>query len=243
MAATRTSARSTARKEMRVRRGIALVLGVAGLATGLLHVRDVAIAHEASPWEAWTAAVTVELVVLYASLELRRRHLAGTRKIWPPVTFGAVGFGLSMSAQVDQAQYTVWGWVLAAWPVLAFLGVAKFEIAALGQVDTIPRPQVDRTGGQRVSTPATVHLSTPPLSTPEPPPAEPEVSTPPPPEPAPVQQSLSVVGGRRVEVPPEMMARLLAGEMTHKEAAEELDTTTKSIQRRIRDVKKLQATG
>ncbi len=242
MAASRASARSTGAIERKVRRSIALVLGVAGLATGLLHVRDVALVHEASPWEAWTAAVTIELVVLYASLELRRRHLVGSTKLklWPAMGFGVVGFGLSMGAQVDQAQSTPWGWILAAWPVLAFLGVAKFEIAALGQVDTVPRARVDRTGGQPVST---VHLSTSTVSTPEPAPVEAEVSSATPGEAPAVQQPLTVVGGRKVEVPSEMMARLLAGKMTHKEAAAELGTSTKTIQRRVESAEQRQATG
>lgn len=107
-----------------------LALAAAGMASGFTHLIENAQSHAVSTPLAWATAVTVELCVVYAGLKVRRR-LAERRAWWPPAALLVVGFGLSMASQLAKAEHSTWGRIYAAWPVLAFLWVAKLTVSDL----------------------------------------------------------------------------------------------------------------
>lgn len=119
--------------ETRIRRLLAAALGLSGLALGLTHVHDVAYEHgQKGPagWQAWAVAVTIELVVLVAALHIKAALRAKT-SVLPPALYGGAGFAFSMVCQVVDAPRTVLGWLVAAAPVLFFLGAAELEMGHL----------------------------------------------------------------------------------------------------------------
>jgi hypothetical protein len=107
-----------------------LALAAAGMASGFTHLIENATKHAVSTPLAWATAVTVELCVVYAGLKVRRR-VAELRPVWLPAALLVAGFGLSMASQLATAERTAWGWIYAAWPVLAFLWVAKLTVSDL----------------------------------------------------------------------------------------------------------------
>lgn len=115
-----------------IRRLLAAALGLAGLGLGLQHVHDVAAKNGQLGWRAWAVAVATELVVLVAALHIKSR-LAEARPTRVPVAYGSVGFVFSMVCQVVDAPKTPMGWLVAAVPVLFFLGAALLEEAELGR--------------------------------------------------------------------------------------------------------------
>ncbi len=149
---------------IRVRLAIAAVLGTSGLATGLTHVHDVAADYGQEGWRAWAAAVTVELVVLHMGLVvLARLRARPKRPVGAPATIGAAFFVLSLACQVHEGDPNVWGWLMAAQPVLAFLLVAKVELGELmhqpaQEEDTERTREVDtETGHDQDDVPSDVH--------------------------------------------------------------------------------------
>lgn len=107
-----------------------LALAAAGMASGFTHLIENATRHAVSTPLAWATAVTVELCVVYAGLKVRRR-VAERRPVWLPAALLVAGFGLSMASQLATAEHTAWGRIYAAWPVLAFLWVAKLTVSDL----------------------------------------------------------------------------------------------------------------
>jgi hypothetical protein len=110
---------------------VMLVMGGIGGAAGFTHTRDLAAAHGQPGWLAWAVAVSVELLAVVAGLEIRadRRAARPTRG---PFAVLAAGMGLSMAAQVAQAEPSPWGWVTAAVPAASFLIVVKLALRRLG---------------------------------------------------------------------------------------------------------------
>jgi len=107
-----------------------LALAAAGMTSGFTHLIENAQSHQVSTPLAWATAVTVELCVVYAGLKVRRR-VAERRSVWFPAALLVAGFGLSMASQLAKAEHTAWGRIYAAWPVLAFLWVAKLTVSDL----------------------------------------------------------------------------------------------------------------
>jgi hypothetical protein len=75
--------------------------------------------------------VSVELLAVVAGLEIRADRRAG-RPARGPFAVLAAGLGLSMAAQVAQAEPSPWGWVTAAVPAASFLVVVKLALRRLG---------------------------------------------------------------------------------------------------------------
>ncbi|GIG89204.1 DUF2637 domain-containing protein [Plantactinospora endophytica] len=108
-----------------------ILLSIGGMAgaAAFTHVHDLTVAHGQPNWIGWANAVAVELMTIYLGLEIRVRRRAGR-----PVGFVAVllvGFAiLSLAAQVAEAEPSVWGWIVAAVPSLAFLALVKVVLSS-----------------------------------------------------------------------------------------------------------------
>ncbi|MEE6257974.1 DUF2637 domain-containing protein [Plantactinospora sonchi] len=117
------------RAESAVKVLILLAIGGMAGAAAFTHVHDLTVAHGQPDWIGWANAVAVELMAIYLGLEIRSRRRAGR-----PVGFVAVllvGFAiLSLAAQVAEAEPSVWGWIVAAVPSLAFLALVKVVLSS-----------------------------------------------------------------------------------------------------------------
>lgn len=110
---------------------IAAVLGVAAFAASFTHVRQVAASHGQVGWVAWAIAASVELLALVAMLEMRRK----LRTV--PVLCLALGAALSVAANLETSDGTLWGGIMAGWPAAAFL-------ATVALVETRPERRPTR---------------------------------------------------------------------------------------------------
>jgi hypothetical protein len=108
---------------------ILLAIGGMAGAAAFTHVHDLTVAHGQPDWIGWANAVAVELMAIYLGLEIRARRRAGR-----PAGFVAlllVGFALlSLAAQVAEAERSVWGWIVAAVPSMAFLALVKVVLSS-----------------------------------------------------------------------------------------------------------------
>ncbi|WP_422773120.1 DUF2637 domain-containing protein [Plantactinospora sp. WMMC1484] len=108
---------------------ILLAIGGMAGAAAFTHVHDLTVAHGQPDWIGWANAVAVELMAIYLGLEIRARRRNGR----PVGLVGVllVGFALlSLAAQVAEAEPSVWGWIVAAVPSLAFLALVKVVLSS-----------------------------------------------------------------------------------------------------------------
>lgn len=124
------------------RLGILLAIGGMAGAAAFTHVHDLTVAHGQPDWIGWANAVAVELMAIYLGLDIRNRRRAGR-----PVGLVAALLGcfalLSLAAQVADAEPTVWGWIVAAVPSLAFLALVKVVLSSTPTVQSEDTPTVD----------------------------------------------------------------------------------------------------
>ncbi|WP_405018083.1 DUF2637 domain-containing protein [Kitasatospora sp. NBC_00070] len=99
------------------------ILGVASFAVSFTHVVQTATAAGQTGWVAYAIAVSVELMALGSVSEIRRRKRHGQPARWPRGVL-VLGVVMSLAANLAVAQPTAWGYVMAAWPSLAFLAAA-----------------------------------------------------------------------------------------------------------------------
>jgi len=129
------------RAESACRLGILLVIGAMAGAAAFTHVHDLTVAHGQPDWIGWANAVAVELMAIYLGLEIRSRRRAGRPVGFVGALLGAFA-SLSLAAQVAEAERSVWGWIVAAVPSLAFLALVKVVLssapAAGPPVPTVP---------------------------------------------------------------------------------------------------------
>ncbi|WP_424536687.1 DUF2637 domain-containing protein [Sphaerisporangium viridialbum] len=136
---------------------VAVVALIAG-AGSFTHIRDTATQYGQTGWMAWAVAVCVDLTCVMAARERQRDKKTGRVRSglvsWPTLVLVG-GIVLSLAANLAQADTSVWGWVTAATPAVAFLvAVSMLERRA------VPGPS---------SSPATVPAPTPvPGSSPRP---------------------------------------------------------------------------
>jgi peptidoglycan/LPS O-acetylase OafA/YrhL len=123
---------------------ILLAIGGMAGAAAFTHVHDLTVTHGQPDWIGWANAVAVELMATYLGLEIRARRRTGR----PVGLVGVllVGFALlSLSAQVAEAERSVWGWIVAAVPSLAFLALVKVVLSSAPAVDhdmaSVPDPE------------------------------------------------------------------------------------------------------
>jgi hypothetical protein len=99
------------------------VLAVIAGAGSFTHIRDTAAQHGQGGPMSWAVAVCIDLTCVMAARERQRDKQAGIpvrRLSWPTVVL-AGGVGLSLAANLAQAQPTTWGRIVAAVPPVAFL--------------------------------------------------------------------------------------------------------------------------
>lgn len=119
--------------------GAVLLTGVA-FAGSFVHVQRTVEGHGQAGWLSWAIAAMPELSVLLAVLRVRRD---GARQTWPWIV-GGTAAAFTLSANLAQAEASVWGWVVAGWPAWAALGAAA--LVELGQGDPIESDRPDRPG-------------------------------------------------------------------------------------------------
>jgi hypothetical protein len=99
------------------------VLAVIAGAGSFTHIRDTAAQHGQTGPMSWAVAVCIDLTCVMAARERQRDQRLGIPARWLswPTIVLAGGAGLSLAANLAQAQPTVWGQVMAATPSAAFL--------------------------------------------------------------------------------------------------------------------------
>lgn len=143
----------TERTESAVRLVIMLAIGTMAGAAAFTHVHDLSVAHGQPNWIGWANAVAVELMAIYLGLELRARRRA--RRPVGLVASLLVAFALlSLAAQVAEAEPSVWGWIVAAVPSLAFLALVKAVLS--NTPATPPAPEPDQAPADRYEVPEQV---------------------------------------------------------------------------------------
>ncbi|GAA4534813.1 DUF2637 domain-containing protein [Nonomuraea ferruginea] len=128
--------------------GPVLVLALIAGAGSFTHIRDTATEHGQTGWMAWAVAVCIDLTCVMAARERQRDKKTGRIRRGPvswPVLVLAGGVVLSLAANLQQADSTVWGWITAATPAAAFLvAVSMLERrAAASRLE--PSPDVPQT--------------------------------------------------------------------------------------------------
>ncbi|GAA3112845.1 DUF2637 domain-containing protein [Nonomuraea salmonea] len=122
--------------------GPVLVLALIAGAGSFTHIRDTAREHGQSGWMAWAVAVCIDLTCVMAARERQRDKKTGRSRRGPiswPVLVLSGGIVLSLAANLQQADPTVWGWITAATPPAAFLvAVSMLERRASSAVAAPP---------------------------------------------------------------------------------------------------------
>jgi hypothetical protein len=122
-----------------------ILLAVIAGAGSFTHIRDTAAQHGQTGPMSWAVAVCIDLTCVMAARERQRdKQLAITtrRLSWPTIVL-AGGVGLSLAANLAQAQPTAWGQIVAAVPSAAFLvAISMIERRAARR----PRPATDVPG-------------------------------------------------------------------------------------------------
>lgn len=113
---------------------ILLFMGCMAGAASFVHIHDVTVEHGQPSWIGWTNAVVIELMSIVAGLEIRRRRRAG-QPVRSVLVVLLTAVGLSLAAQVQTAQPSVWGWVVAALPALGLLAVVKIVLSRTAPPD------------------------------------------------------------------------------------------------------------
>jgi hypothetical protein len=123
-----------------------ILLAVIAGAGSFTHIRDTAAQHGQRGPMSWAIAVCIDLTCVMAARERQRdkQHAIGARRLsWPTVVL-AGGVGLSLAANLAQAQPTAWDRVVAAVPPGAFLvAVSMIERRAARR----PQPAASQDGG------------------------------------------------------------------------------------------------
>jgi hypothetical protein len=115
-------------------------IGGAAAAASFTHVHDLAVAHRQGGWLGWADAVVLELMSIAAGLEIRRRR-RHQQRLAMPSTVLVCAVGLSLAAQVIQAEPSVIGWIAAAVPALGFLTMVKIALGYHSPLSPEPRSE------------------------------------------------------------------------------------------------------
>lgn len=119
----------------------ALLLIVIGVGAGagfasFTHVHDFTLTNSpaGTPDEfGWINAAASELVPIGSLISMRRRVRQGNG-VGLPLFFLLAATGFSLTAQFAVAQPTIFGWLVSAFPALAFLGLGKLVMSELGSM-------------------------------------------------------------------------------------------------------------
>ncbi|GAA5057553.1 peptidoglycan/LPS O-acetylase OafA/YrhL [Thermocatellispora tengchongensis] len=119
--------------------GPVLVLAAIAGAGSFTHIRDTATEHGQTGWMSWAVAICIDLTCVMAARERQRDKQTGRRRNGPiswPVLVLTGGIALSLAANLEQADPTVWGWITGATPAAAFL----IAVSMLERRATTPHP-------------------------------------------------------------------------------------------------------
>jgi hypothetical protein len=153
---------------------VTVLAAIAG-AGSFTHIRDTAAQHGQHGPMSWAVAVCIDLTCVMAARERQRdKHLTTpTRRLsWPTIVL-AGGVGLSLAANLAQAQPILWGQIMAAVPPAAFLVAVSMierraarrprliagQDGAAGELPAPGRPSPSRTAGTAPRTPGIRHSS------------------------------------------------------------------------------------
>ncbi|MFI7633911.1 DUF2637 domain-containing protein [Nonomuraea sp. NPDC049400] len=104
--------------------GPVVVLAVIAAVGSFTHISDLAARHGQRGWQAWAVAVCIDLMCVMAARELQRDKRTGRRRhgiiSWPALVLTG-GIVLTLAANLATAHPSVWGWITAATPAVAFL--------------------------------------------------------------------------------------------------------------------------
>ncbi|GGP18433.1 DUF2637 domain-containing protein [Nonomuraea glycinis] len=129
--------------------GPVLVLALIAGAGSFTHIRDTATEHGQHGWMAWAVAVCIDLTCVMAARERQRDKHTGRPRRGPlswPVLVLTGGIILSLAANLQQADPTVWGWITAATPAAAFfVAVSMLERRAAATRTSESSPDVSQT--------------------------------------------------------------------------------------------------
>lgn len=104
--------------------GPVIVLAVIAAVGSFTHISDLAARHGQYGWQSWAVAVCIDLMCVMAARELQRDKRTGRHRhgliSWPALVLTG-GIVLTLAANLATARPTVWGWITAAIPAVAFL--------------------------------------------------------------------------------------------------------------------------
>ena len=127
---------------------VTVLAAIAG-AGSFTHIRDTAAQHGQTGPMSWAVAVCIDLTCVMAARERQRDKQVTTptrRLSWPTIVLTG-GVGLSLAANLAQAQPTIWGQVMAAVPPGAFLvAVSMIERRAARRAARRARPTAGQDG-------------------------------------------------------------------------------------------------
>jgi DNA-binding transcriptional ArsR family regulator len=104
---------------------IGTAVTVLAFGPSLQHIHDalVRFGQDRPSWLPWATAASVDLLLVAAGLELRRRHRLGIDRRWDALAVLTLAVVATVAAQVVTAQASFGGWVSAVWPAVAFLAI------------------------------------------------------------------------------------------------------------------------
>jgi hypothetical protein len=139
---------------------IVLLVGAMAGAASFTHVHDWTMHNSPTrtgDWFGWANAVITELIPTAALIVIARRRRANPgAPIGYPMFLLVVAVGLSLTAQLAVARFTVFGWMVSALPAAAFFALSKLVFTA-----TRPAPSpVDPAPAAITTVEALHHLAT-----------------------------------------------------------------------------------
>ncbi|GGT00656.1 hypothetical protein GCM10010156_68430 [Planobispora rosea] len=101
-----------------------VILAVIAAVGSFTHISELAAEHGQRGWQSWAVAVCIDLMCVMATRELQRDKRTGRPRrgpvSWPSLVL-AGGIVLTLAANLARAETSVWGWICAAMPAVAFL--------------------------------------------------------------------------------------------------------------------------
>jgi Protein of unknown function (DUF2637) len=125
-----------------------VLLAVIAAVVSFGHMRELALRHGEAQWSATLIPLSVDGMVVAASMSVLLASKTGARGEWLPWTLLIVGSLASLAANVAVADATVISRLIAAWPSFAFVGAyhllqGQLHIGRTGPVARTDEPAAD----------------------------------------------------------------------------------------------------
>lgn len=114
--------------EDRLQVALMLVVGAAAAAYSWSNALRLAEDHGQAGWHSWVAAACIETAAISAGLHLRHRRRHHRTTLGPLVILGAAA-ALQIAVQVEEAERSVWGVIVAVLPTVTFLALVKLALS------------------------------------------------------------------------------------------------------------------